>query len=137
MINQIDHIGIAVRDLDAQVVFYRDILGLLFEGFEDLPERGLRVAVFKAGSVAIELLQSVKSGSTIDRFISKRGEGIHHIAFNVDDTAASLDKLKQKGVRLINETPSSGAHGKRVAFLHPKSTFSVLMELCSENKDIK
>jgi methylmalonyl-CoA/ethylmalonyl-CoA epimerase len=130
MIKKIDHIGIAVKDLDKQVEFYRDVLGIPFHGFEDLPDRGLRVAIFMIDRVKIELLQSVSAGSAIEKFIEAKGEGIHHIAFCTDDASEELNRLKEAGVILIDETPKPGAHGMRVAFLHPKSTFKVLMELC-------
>ena len=130
MIKKIDHIGIAVSDLEAQVAFYRDVLGLHFEGYEDLPDRGLRVGVFLVHDVKIELLQSTSPDSAIGKFIEARGEGIHHIAFCTQDAQAELDRLKNAGIKLIDESPRPGADGARVAFLHPKSTFKVLMELC-------
>lgn len=132
MINKIDHIGIAVSDLDAQVNFYKDILGLDFLGYEELPDRDLKVGIFLVNDVRIELLQSVSDNSAIARFIEKKGEGIHHIAFCTEDAQGELDRLKSAGVRLIDETPKPGAEGLQVAFLHPKSTFKVLMELCQK-----
>ncbi len=131
MIKKIDHIGIAVQDLEKQVSFYRDVLGLHFEGYEDLPDRGLRVGVFKVGEVHIELLQPTSADSTVAKFIEKSGEGIHHLAFGVDDAAEELARLSAAGVPAIDAQPRSGASGARVAFLHPKGTFRVLMELCS------
>jgi methylmalonyl-CoA/ethylmalonyl-CoA epimerase len=131
MIKKIDHIGIAVRDLEKQVPFYRDVLGLHFEGYEDLPDRGLRVGVFKVGDVHIELLQPTTADSTVAKFIEKSGEGIHHLAFGVDDASAELTRLSAAGVQAIDAQPRSGAGGAQVAFLHPKSTFRVLMELCA------
>ncbi|MBN1295748.1 methylmalonyl-CoA epimerase [bacterium] len=132
MIRKIDHIGIAVSDLDAQVGFYRDVLGIEFHGFEELPDRGLKVAVFLIGNVRIELLQSTSPDSAIAKYIEKKGEGIHHIAFCTDNAQGELDRLRQAGVQLIDETPKPGADGMQVAFLHPKSTFKVLMELCQK-----
>jgi len=132
MIRKIDHIGIAVADLDAQVAFYRDVLGLDFHGYEELPDRGLRVGVFQVHEVRIELLQSTSPESAIGKFLDKKGEGIHHIAFCTDDAQAELDRLKAAGVRLIDETPKPGADGMKVAFLHPRSTYKVLMELCQK-----
>jgi methylmalonyl-CoA/ethylmalonyl-CoA epimerase len=131
MIKKIDHIGIAVRELEKQVAFYRDVLGLHFEGYEDLPDRGLRAGVFKVGDVHIELLQPTTADSTVAKFIEKSGEGIHHLAFGVDDAAAELTRLSAAGVQVIDAQPRSGAGGAQVAFLHPKSTFRVLMELCA------
>lgn len=132
MIRKIDHIGIAVSDLEAQVKFYRDILGLNFHGYETLPDRGLKVGVFRINDVRIELLQSTSPDSAIGRFIEKKGEGIHHIAFCTDNAQEELDRLKNAGVQLIDETPKPGADGMKVAFLHPRSTFKVLMELCQK-----
>jgi len=132
MIKKNDHIGIAVKDLDAQVVFYRDILGLEFHGYEELPDRGLKVGIFIVNDIRIELLQSISSDSAIGQFIEKKGEGIHHIAFYSDSVQAELDRLKAAGVKLIDETPKPGAEGMKIAFLHPKSTFRVLLELCQK-----
>jgi methylmalonyl-CoA/ethylmalonyl-CoA epimerase len=134
MIRKIDHVGIAVQDLEKQTAFYRDVLGLEFEGFEDLPERGLRVGVFKIGDVHIELLQPTTADSTMAKFIEKSGEGIHHLAFTVDDAAKELERLNRAGVQAIDTKPRPGAGGAKVAFLHPKSTFRVLMELCEHPK---
>jgi len=130
MIRRIDHVGIAVRDLEKQTAFYRDVLGLEFEGFEDLPDRGLRIGVFNVGGVHIELLQPTVQDNAVAKFIEKSGEGIHHLAFTVDDTAAELERLTAAGVQAIDAKPRSGAGGAQVAFLNPKSTFRVLMELC-------
>ncbi|MGD0783009.1 MAG: methylmalonyl-CoA epimerase [Candidatus Aminicenantales bacterium] len=130
MIRKIDHVGIAVRDLEKQTAFYRDVLGLEFEGFEDLPGRGLRIGVFNVGGVHIELLQPTVPDNTIAKFIEKSGEGIHHLAFTVDDAAQELERLGAAGVEAIDAEPRPGAGGAQVAFLHPKSTFRVLMELC-------
>jgi methylmalonyl-CoA/ethylmalonyl-CoA epimerase len=134
MIRKIDHVGIAVQDLEKQTAFYRDVLGLEFEGFEDLPERGLRIGVFNVGGVHIELLQPTTADSTMAKFIEKSGEGIHHLAFTVDDTSAELQRLAAAGVQAIDTRPRPGAGGAKVAFLHPKSTFRVLMELCEHPK---
>ena len=130
MISRIDHIGIAVRDLEAQVIFYRDILGLEFLGFESLPDRGLKVGIFNINGVKIELLSSVSPDSAIGKFIDKKGEGIHHIALRTDNIRDELKHLEEKGIRLIDREPKPGAHGMEVAFLHPGSTFKVLLELC-------
>jgi methylmalonyl-CoA/ethylmalonyl-CoA epimerase len=134
MIRKIDHVGIAVRDLEKQTVFYRDVLGLEFEGFEDLPGRGLRIGVFNVGGVHIELLQPTVPDNTIAKFIEKSGEGIHHLAFTVDDAAQELERLGAAGVEAIDAEPRPGAGGVKVAFLHPKSTFRVLLELCEHPK---
>jgi len=130
MIRKIDHVGIAVQDLEKQTAFYRDVLGLEFEGFEELPDRGLRIGVFNVGGIRIELLQPTAPDNTIAKFIEKSGEGIHHLAFTVDDAAAELERLSAAGVQLIDSQPRPGAGDAQVAFLNPKSTFRVLMELC-------
>jgi len=127
----LDHIGVAVKDLDGAISFYRDVLGLKFEGTHTLRERGVRVAFFSVGGGAhIELLEPLDSESTIAKFLSSRGEGIHHLALKVNDIEASLEQLKQKGLTLIDEKPKAGAEGKKIAFVHPKSTRGVLLELC-------
>ena len=134
MIQKIDHIGIAVTDLEAEVKFYRDILGLEFEGYEELPDRGIRVGVFKIGQVHIELLQSTSPDSAIGKFIESKGEGLHHIAFRAKDAQETLNRLSDAGVKLIDSSPKPGAGGSLVAFLHPKSTFRVLMEICEKSE---
>ncbi len=134
MISGIDHIGIAVRDLEAQVIFYRDILDLEFLGFESLPDRGLEVGIFNLNGVKIELLSSVSPDSAIGKFIEKKGEGIHHIALRSENIRDALKHLAEKGIRLIDREPKPGAHGMEVAFLHPGSTFKVLLELCGRGE---
>ena len=133
MIRNVDHIGIAVKELEPQVIFYRDILGLKFLGYEDLPDRHLKVAVFDAGNVHLELLYPTSNESTVAKFIERNGEGIHHIAFKSKNAQSTLDRLKENGIRLIDETPKPGAGGSQVAFMHPKSTFRVLMEICEHD----
>ncbi len=130
MIKKIDHIGIAVKELEPEVTFYRDVLGLPFHGYEELPDRGLRVGIFVIGGVRIELLESTSTDSAIHAFIEKRGEGLHHIAFESDNAQETLDHLANAGIALLDKTPKPGADGMQVAFLHPKSTFKVLMEIC-------
>jgi methylmalonyl-CoA/ethylmalonyl-CoA epimerase len=127
----LDHIGVAVKDLDGAIGLYRDVLGLKLEGIHVLTERGVRVAFFSIGSKArIELLEPLDNDSTIAKLLSSRGEGIHHIAVKVEDIEILLEKLKQKGLTLIDEKPKAGAEGKKIAFVHPKSTRGVLLELC-------
>lgn len=133
MISRIEHIGIAVIDLEKQVSLYRDIFGLDFHGYEDLPDRGLKVAVFEMSGVKIELLQSTTPDSAIQKFIENRGEGIHHIAFRTDNIQHELNRLKDAGISLIDSCPRQGADGMMVAFLHPKSTGKVLIELCQQS----
>ena len=128
---RLDHIGVAVKDLDGAIGLYRDILGLKLEGTHILSERGVRVAFFSIGNEAhIELLEPLDSESTISKFLSAHGEGLHHIALKVDDIETVLKDFKQKGITLIDEKPKAGAEGKKIAFVHPKSTRGVLLELC-------
>lgn len=124
---RIAHIGIAVRALDEILPFYRDVLGLPEIPLDDAD--GARIAGLAAGESLIELLEPATGDSPIDRFIARRGPGIHHICFNVDDIELALERCRKAGVRLIDEQPRLGAEGKRIAFLHPASTAGVLVEL--------
>ena len=124
---RIAHIGIAVDALDEILPFYRDLLGLPEEPLEDAD--GARIAGLRAGESLVELLEAKAMDSPIGKFVSRRGPGIHHICFAVDDLNATLDRCRRAGVRLIDETPRTGADGKRIAFLHPASTAGVLVEL--------
>ena len=130
----INHIGIAVRSIEAQRPFYESTLGARFEGIEEVTDQKVRVAFFSVGpeghAVRLELLEPLTPESTIAQFIEKRGEGLHHVAYTVDDLAARLDALQAAGVRLIDEKPRPGAHHTQIAFLHPKSSAGVLTELC-------
>lgn len=130
---KIDHIGIAVRNLEAAKSFYEKSLGLKVENEEILGE--MRIAFVPVGDVNVELIESMTPDGVIAKFIAKRGEGIHHIAYEVEDLDGALEKLKEQGVRLVDETPRPGAHGTRVAFLHPKSSNGVLTELVSTQKE--
>lgn len=130
MIKQIDHIGIAVKSHADHLPFYREILQLEFLGFEEVPEQKVKVAMLKVGEVKIELLQPVSQDSPIAKFIEKRGEGIHHVAFRTDDIAAQIESLQAQDIEMIDPQPRSGAHGMQIAFIHPKSTGRVLTELC-------
>jgi methylmalonyl-CoA/ethylmalonyl-CoA epimerase len=121
------HIGIAVRSLDEILPFYRDILGLPEEPLDDAD--GARIAGVAAGETLVELLEAEAPDSPIGRFVAKRGPGIHHICFAVDDLDAALERCRAAGVRLIDESPRIGAEKKRIAFLHPASTAGVLVEL--------
>lgn len=127
---QISHIGIAVKDLKQSIQWYQDVLGLPFEGTEVVESEQVEVAFFPIGESRIELLAPLSKESPIAKFIAKYGEGIHHIAFEVTSIEERLKNLSQYGIRLINEKPKPGAHGMNIAFLHPKSTGGVLMELC-------
>ena len=137
MIRAVAHIGIAVKDLEERVPFYRDVLGFRFEGYEDLPARGLRLAVFDAGGVHIELLQGMTPEATISKFVEQRGEGIHHVAFDVDDAGKTLAHLAGNGIRALDPVPREGAKGAKITFLDPRDTGRVLMELCQINEAAK
>jgi methylmalonyl-CoA epimerase len=125
----LDHVGIAVRDLEQAVRFYRDALGLTVEAPEDVPTQRVRAHFIPAGDVALELLEATSGDSPIAGYLEKRGPGLHHITLRVDDIAAALARLKARGVRLIDEQPRPGAHGSLVAFVHPASAHGVLVEL--------
>ncbi|MGM0607746.1 MAG: methylmalonyl-CoA epimerase [Candidatus Muiribacteriota bacterium] len=124
---KIDHVGIAVKDIEEAKKVY-EAAGLKLEHKEEID--GMKVGFLPAGESSIELLQPVDEDSPIGKFISKKGEGIHHIAFNVKNLTQKLKSMEDKGYRLIDKTPREGAHGKKIAFIHPKSTNGVLMELC-------
>ena len=130
MTKKINHIGVAVKSIDASTPFYRDVLGMVFEGTEVVAEQKVKVAFFSVGESRIELLEPIADDSPVAKFLEKNGEGTHHVAYEVDDLVATLEKLKAAGVRLIDEVPRCGAHGTRIAFLHPKASGGVLTELC-------
>lgn len=127
---QIEHIGIAVRNLEESVKLYTDMLGLKLVGYETIESEKVRVAFLEIGETRIELLEATSPDSPIAQYIEKKGEGIHHIALQVDNSIERLAFLKEQGIKLIHEVPKEGAHGNQVAFLHPKSTNGVLLELC-------
>ena len=131
MIKQIDHLGIAVRSLDETVPVYEKALGLRCEHREEVPAQKVRTAFFDVGGVHLELLEPTSPDSPIAKFLADRGEGIHHIAFRTDNITDQLAQAAGAGMRLIHEKPFEGAAGKLVAFLHPKSTHGVLVELCA------
>jgi len=124
----VDHIGIAVKSLDESLSFY-DALGLKAQGTEEVKEQKVRVAFLPTGDSELELLESTEPDGPIAKHIEKNGQGIQHIALRVDDIEAALAELKEKGIRLIDETPRYGAGGARIAFVHPKSTNGILLEL--------
>ena len=130
MIKQIDHIGIAVKDLDKQIKIYSDILGIIPGKAEIIEEQKVTIAMFPVGDIRIELLQATSDDSPIAKFIKKRGEGVHHIAYRVEDIDDQLKKLKENNFVLIDEQPKIGAEGNLIAFVHPQSTSGVLTELC-------
>jgi methylmalonyl-CoA/ethylmalonyl-CoA epimerase len=129
-VKSLNHIGIAVRSIAEQRSFYEGALGLAFEGWEDVPSQKVRVAFFRAGDVRIELLEPTEPESTVAKFLEKRGEGLHHLAFTVDDIQARITELKESGLRMIDDQPREGSHQMQIAFVHPKSSFGVLTELC-------
>jgi len=133
MVSKVDHIGIAVANLDETLKFYTDVLGLKLHGTETVTEQKVRVAFLPMGDTEIELLESTDPEGPIAKFIETKGQGIQHIAFRVDDIEKSLAELKAKGVRLIDEKPRYGAGGAKIAFLHPKATNGVLVELCQRD----
>ena len=125
----LDHVGIAISDLESSLEFFRDAIGLELEPPEEVPSQKVRAHFLRAGDATIELLEATAEDSPIGRFLAKRGPGLHHVALRVDDIVAALAELKTRGVRLIDQTPRPGAHGSLVAFLHPSSTHGVLVEL--------
>jgi methylmalonyl-CoA/ethylmalonyl-CoA epimerase len=131
---KIDHLGIAVNSIEEAKKLFHDILGLTFEGTETVQEQKVTTAFFPVGDSEVELLESTAPDGPIAKYLEKRGEGIQHIAFRVDNLEEALAELKDKGIRLIDEKPRQGAGGAKIAFLHPKSTHGVLIEL-SERED--
>ncbi len=131
MTSKINHVGIAVKSLAASIPFYRDVLGMAFEGTEEVAEQKVRVAFLAIGESRVELLEPTTADSPVARFLEKNGEGVHHIAYQVEDLAGALARLKIQGVRLVDESPRRGAHGTQIAFLHPKASGGVLTELCA------
>jgi methylmalonyl-CoA/ethylmalonyl-CoA epimerase len=127
---KIDHLGIAVKSIEEGKKFWTDVLGLEFEGSETVEAQKVTTAFFPVGESEVELLESTAPDGPVAKYIEKKGEGIQHIAFCVEDIETALKELKGKGVRLIDETPRKGAGGAKIAFLHPKSTNGVLVELC-------
>lgn len=130
---KIDHLGIAVNSIDQGRGFWSDILGLHYEGSETVAEQKVTTAFFPVGESEVELLESVTPDGPVAKFIEKKGEGIQHIAFRVENIDEALAELKQKGVKLIDEQPRIGAGGAKIAFLHPKATGGVLVELCQRD----
>lgn len=132
MIGKINHIGIAVSSLEESVPFYRDVLGLEYMGEETVAEQKVRAAMFGVGEVKIELLEPASDDSPIAKYLEKKGEGIHHVAYESDDIVGELGAMERAGVQLIDKEPRSGAHNMKIAFLHPKSTGKVLTEICQK-----
>ncbi len=133
-LSHIEHIGIAVKNLEESIRFYEDVLGLVCYAIEEVKDQKVKTAFFMLGQTKIELLESTDPEGPIGKFIEKKGQGVHHLAFAVEGIEKSLEKMQEKGVQLIDKTPRKGAEGLDIAFLHPKSTNGVLMEFC-ENKN--
>jgi len=127
---KIDHLGIAVKSMDKGKAFWTDVLGLSFEGTEVVAPQKVTTGFFPVGESEVELLESTAPDGPVARYIEKKGEGIQHVAFRVENIEAALAELKEKGVPLIDEQPRTGAGGAKIAFLHPKATGGVLVELC-------
>lgn len=134
-IKRIAHLGVAVKDLDSALEFFTQGLPLEMTHTEDY--QGMKIGFLPVGDSSIELLQDVSGSSAIRKYVDKNGEGIHHIAFEVDDIHQAVAELKEKGVRLIDETPREGAHGMTIAFMHPKASHSILMELVQPTADVR
>jgi methylmalonyl-CoA epimerase len=134
VLRKLEHVGIAVEDLDEALGLYQEALGLRPDEILEVPERGMKIAFFTLGEVQLELLASTREGSDIGNFLHRRGPGLHHLAFLVDDVAEALQGLKEKGVRLVDEMPKRGGRGNRIAFLHPKALGGVLVELCEKHE---
>lgn len=134
-VKAVNHIGIAVASIDEQREFYEKTLGAKFDGIEEVPEQKVKVGFFRVGDVKLELLEPTSEDSPVAKFLEKKGPGLHHVAYTVDDIQARIDELKNEGIRMIDETPRDGAHNMKIAFLHPKSSKSVLTELCEPRGD--
>lgn len=132
----VNHLGIAVESIDKHREFYEQVLGAAFEAIEEVPSQKVRVAFYRVGDVRLELLEPTDPTSAVAGFLAKRGEGLHHVAYTVDDIETRLAELKAGGVRLIDESPRPGAHQMRIAFVHPKSSAGVLTELCEPAKSL-
>ncbi len=134
MLKKIDHLGIAVHSITEARTFYEDILGLVCEKEEEISSQKVKTAFFLLGETHIELLEPTSDDSPIAKFLESRGEGLHHVAYRCDDVSKQLALAKEKGCRLIHESPFTGAGNKQVAFLHPKSSHGLLTEFCSEEQ---
>lgn len=133
MVTKIDHIGVAVRNLEESLKFYQETLGLDLQGIEIVEEQKVKVAFLPIGDTEIELLESTDEAGPIAKYIANKGEGVQHIAYRVDDIEISIADMLAKGVRMIDEKPRYGAGGAKIAFCHPKSTNGVLVELCQRD----
>jgi methylmalonyl-CoA/ethylmalonyl-CoA epimerase len=134
-VKKVDHIGIAVTSLDESISLYTEQLGMIYVKTESVESQGVNVAFIDAGNIKIELLEPTSPDSPIAKFIEKRGQGLHHIAYSVENIEGRIADMKEHGIQMINETPKMGAGGAQVAFMHPKSTGGVLMELCEKREE--
>lgn len=130
MLKKINHVGIAVKSLEEALPFYRDNLAMPFAGIEEVAEQKVRVAMLQIGEAKIELLEPTSEDSPIAKFLEKNGTGVHHLAYEVEDCAAAIAKMVADGARMIDSVPRNGAHGTKIAFVHPKSSNGILTELC-------
>lgn len=131
-ITHIEHIGIAVENMEEAIAYYENVLGLTCYAIEEVADQKVKTAFFQVGQTKVELLETTDPDGPIGKFIGNRGPGLHHIAFAVDDVAESLQQAEDKGIRLIDKTPRPGAENLRIGFLHPKSTFGALTEFCGK-----
>lgn len=131
-LTHIEHLGIAVKSLEAAIPYWEQLLGSKCYSIEEVPEQGVKTAFFKIGQTKIELLEAMTESSPVAKFIEKKGEGVHHIAFATNGLQQSIDQCAEAGIQLIDKTPRKGAEGLNIAFLHPKSTGGVLTELCED-----
>ncbi len=134
-LSHIEHIGIAVKSIEEAKTFFEGVLGLKCYAVEEVKDQMVKTAFFKIGETKIELLEAIDENSPVAKFIAKRGQGIHHIAFATDDVNASLKEAEEKGVKLIDKVSRKGAEGLNIGFLHPKSSFGVLTELCGKDTE--
>jgi methylmalonyl-CoA/ethylmalonyl-CoA epimerase len=134
MIKGIDHVAIAVEDIDAAIALFQNVLGLAVTHREEIAGYGVRIATIATGGTDVELVQGITPDSPITRFVAERGAGMHHVAFEVDDIHRALAEMRKRGVDLIDQTPRSGKQGSLVAFIHPKATGRVLCELVQNRK---
>lgn len=134
MIQKINHLGIAVNNLDEQIPFYRDILKFEFLGIEEVSDQKVRVAIFQIGEVKIELLEPTAPDSPIAKYLDKKGPGIHHIAYQTDHIQDQIEQLTNQNINMIDQQPRTGAHQTKIAFIHPKSSGKILIELCQPSE---
>ncbi len=131
---RLEHIGIAVKSIEEHLMIWRDVFGFRVEMIREIPEQKVKVAMLDAGTLTIELLEPLTTDSTIQKFIERRGEGLHHLSFEVDDIEKKIEEFKNQNLKMIDEVPRKGAHASKIAFIHPSSVGSVLIELSQKDK---